>query len=254
MYLAVYSTQAKPLTVTTASTNCREFMSSARSERLRRHRKIQPAACAVPAHNQLSAARNTAIGERTSLVAVRQRLLRALCRNTVIRNTTNNTPYKEKLSMRRKAMKPIVIAVVLAAVLVLTGLPQAQSASVNLKQLAALNAKTSTQAATAAGDPLAVGICILSAANQNLAKLNACNDDIVCKSAVLLDALLEILVCTNPDDQNLALYECISNAIVAIAEIKSTCGEDRACSLPKIIPVVLGLANCFGQGNTTAGK
>ncbi|MCX5902438.1 MAG: hypothetical protein NTV89_02990 [Proteobacteria bacterium] len=156
--------------------------------------------------------------------------------------------------MRCKTMKPIVMAVVLVAVLVLTGLPQAQSASVNLKQLAALNAKTTTQAATAAGDPLAVGICILSAANQNLTKLNSCNDDLACKSAVLLDALLDTVVCINPDDPNLALLECISNAVVALADIKTTCNGDRACSLPKLIPVILNLTNCFGEGNTTAGK
>ena len=156
--------------------------------------------------------------------------------------------------MRCKAMKPIVMAVVLVAVLVVIGLPQAQSAPVNLKQLAALNTKTSTQAVTAAGDPLTVGICILTAANQNVTKLNACNDDIVCKSAVLLDALLDILVCTNPDDPNLALLECISNAVVALADIKTTCNGDRACSLPKLIPVILNLTNCFGEGNTTAGK
>ena len=145
-------------------------------------------------------------------------------------------------------MKTIVMAVVLVAVLVVIGLPQAQSASVNLKQLAALKTKTSTQAATTAGDPLTVGICILSAANQNVTKLNACNDDLACKSAVLLDALLDTVVCINPDDPNLALFECISNAVVALAEIKTTCGEDQACAWQKIIPVVLSLGNCFGQG------
>jgi len=156
--------------------------------------------------------------------------------------------------MRRKAMKPIVIAVVLAAVLVLTGLPQVQSASINLKQLAALNTKTSTQATIAAGDPLTVGICILSAANQNLNKINSCNDDLACKSAVLLDALLDTVVCTNPDDPNLATYQCISDAVVALAEIKTTCNGDQACAWQKIIPVVLSLGNCFGQGNKTTGN
>ena len=143
---------------------------------------------------------------------------------------------------------------VLLAVLAITGLPQAQSASINLKQLAALNTKTSNLATTAAGDPLTVGICILSAANKNLTKLNSCNDDLACKSAVLLDALLDTVVCINPDDPNLALLECISNAVVALAEIKTTCGGDRACSLPKLIPVILNLTTCFGDGNTTVGK
>jgi len=153
--------------------------------------------------------------------------------------------------MKSRKTKSIVMLAVLLAVLAIAGLPQAQSASVNLKQLAALNTKTSTQAT---GDGLTVGICILSAANQNLNKLNSCNDDLACKSAVLLDALLDTMVCINPDDPNLALLECISNAVVALAEINTTCGGDRACSLPKLIPVILNLTNCFGDGNTTVGK
>ena len=156
--------------------------------------------------------------------------------------------------MKSRKTKSIVMLAVLLAVLAITGLPQAQSASINLKQLAALNTKTSNLATTAAGDPLTVGICILSAANKNLTKLNSCNDDLACKSAVLLDALLDTVVCINPDDPNLALLECISNAVVALAEIKTTCGGDRACSLPKLIPVILNLTTCFGDGNTTVGK
>jgi hypothetical protein len=140
---------------------------------------------------------------------------------------------------------------VLLAVLAIAGLPQAQSASVNLKQLAALNTKTSIQES---GDALTVGLCILNAANQNLGKLDACGEDIVCRSAILLDALLDTLVCTNPDDANLALYACISDTIVDVAEIRATCGEDRACSLPKLIPVILNLTNCFGQQTVASGK
>ena len=153
--------------------------------------------------------------------------------------------------MKSRKTKSIVMLAVLLAVLAIAGLPQAQSASINLKQLAALNTKTSTQAT---GDGLTVGLCILSTANQNLAKLNACGEDIVCRSAILLDALLDTLVCTNPDDQNLELYACISDTIVAVAEIRATCAGDRACSLPKLIPVILNLANCFGEENTASGR
>ena len=153
--------------------------------------------------------------------------------------------------MKSRKTKSIVMLAVLLAVLAIAGLPQAQSASVNLKQLAALNTKTSTQAT---GDGLTVGLCILSTANQNLAKLNACGEDIVCRSAILLDALLDTLVCTNPDDQNLELYACISDTIVAVAEIRATCAGDQACSLPKFIPVILNLANCFGEENTASGR
>ena len=153
--------------------------------------------------------------------------------------------------MKSRKTKSIVMLAVLLAVLAIAGLPQAQSASINLKQLAALNTKTSTQAT---GDGLTVGLCILSTANQNLAKLNACGEDIVCRSAILLDALLDTLVCTNPDDPNLELYACISDTIVAVAEIRATCNEDRACSLPKLIPVILNLASCFGDENTASGR
>jgi len=153
--------------------------------------------------------------------------------------------------MKRKAMKPIVVALVLAAVLVLTGLPEAQSkqiAAVNLKQVAALNAATAKLAADSSGNALTTAICILTATSQNITRLNACSDDIVCKSGVLLDSLLDVLVCINPDDPNLATYECISNAVVALAEIKTSCNGDQACAWGKIIPVVVSLSSCFGQG------
>jgi hypothetical protein len=150
--------------------------------------------------------------------------------------------------MKSRKTKSIVMLTVLLAVLAVTGLPQAQAAVLNnLKQLG--NASTQE-----AGDALTVGLCILSAANQNLAKLDACGEDIVCRSAILLDTLLETLLCTNPDDPNLALYACISDAIVEIAEIRSTCGDDRACALQKLIPVVINLTNCFGQDTITAGN
>jgi hypothetical protein len=153
--------------------------------------------------------------------------------------------------MKSRKTKSIVMLAVLLAVLAIAGLPQAQSASINLKQLTALNTKTSTQAT---GDGLTVGLCILSAANQSLAKLDACGEDIVCRSAILLDALLDTLVCTNPDDPNLELYACISDTIVAVAEIRATCAGDQACYLPKLIPVILNLANCFGDENTASGR
>jgi hypothetical protein len=160
--------------------------------------------------------------------------------------------------MRRKAMQSIVMAVVLAAVLVLTGLPQAdakQVAAASLKQLAALNAATVKLAADGSGNVLATAICILSSTNQNITKLGACgSDDILCKSGVLLDSLLDILVCINPDDPNLALYQCVSDAIVALAQIKSTCGDDQACVLGKVVPEVLNLVDCFGQESTAAAK
>jgi len=150
--------------------------------------------------------------------------------------------------MKSRKAKSIVMLAVLLAVLAITGLPRAQAAALsNLKPLG----NASTQAS---GDGLTAGICILNSANQNLSRLNACGDDIVCRSAVLLDALLDILLCTNPDDPNLALYACISDAIVAVAEIKSTCGDDRACALQQVIPVVLNLANCFGQEDIPSGN
>lgn len=130
---------------------------------------------------------------------------------------------------------------VLLAVLAITGLPQAQAGVLS-------NLKTSGNASTqASGDALTVGLCILSSASQNLGRLDACGDDMVCRSAIILDALLDAVVCTNPDDPNLALYACISDAVVAIAEIKSTCGDDRACALQELIPVILSLTSCFGQ-------
>jgi hypothetical protein len=150
--------------------------------------------------------------------------------------------------MMKRKTKSIVMLTVLLAVLAVTGLPQAQAAALsNLRPLKNVSTQES-------GDALTVGLCILSAANQNLGKLDACGEDIVCRSAILLDTLLDTLLCTNPDDPNLALYACISDAIVDVAEIRSTCGDDRACSLPKLIPVILNLTNCFGQGDITAGK
>ena len=145
--------------------------------------------------------------------------------------------------MKSRKTKSIVMFTVLLAVFAVTGLPRAHAASLNnIMQIG----NVSTQAS---GDALTVGLCVLNAANQNLSKLDACGEDIVCRSALLLDTLLETLLCTNPDDPNLALYACISDAIVEVAEIRSTCGDDRACSLPKLIPVILNLTNCFGQQN-----
>ena len=68
MYLAVYSTQAKPLPVTTAGVKCQEFMSSAGSEGLSRRRKILPAACAAPALTLLLKVLNPGVGTRPALV------------------------------------------------------------------------------------------------------------------------------------------------------------------------------------------
>jgi hypothetical protein len=143
--------------------------------------------------------------------------------------------------MKSRKTKSIVMLTVLLAVLAIAGLPQAQAAALNnLKQLG----NVSTQAS---GDALTVGLCILNAANQNLGNLDACGEDMVCRSAIILDALLDTVVCTNPDDPNLALYACISDAIVDVAEIRTSCNGDRACALPKLIPVILNLTNCFGQ-------
>ena len=160
--------------------------------------------------------------------------------------------------MKRNTVKSIAMALVLAAVLVVTGLPGAQAKQVaiaNQKQVAALNAAALKLAANDSGNALTAAICILSATNQNITRLNACNDDdVVCKSGVLLDSLLDILVCINPDDPNLALMQCVSDAIVALAEVKSVCGDDQACALQKIVPEVLNLVSCFGQESTAAAQ
>ena len=160
--------------------------------------------------------------------------------------------------MRSKAMKPIVMAVVLAAALVITGLPQAQSAQIatgSLQQLeAALNGNTSTQAATSAGNVLTDVTCIVTAATQDISKINACNNDPACKAGAILDTLVDVLKCINPNDPNLALYQCISKAVVDLTGIKTTCNGDQACVLENTIQAVVSLANCFGQGTGTSGN
>ncbi len=153
--------------------------------------------------------------------------------------------------MRSNTMKTIYMIVILLVVLVLTGLPQAQSRVLklgNLQQLAVLNGKTAVQAENNAAT-LAAGECLLNAATENLSKLTACGDDTACKSTVLLDTILEILICNNPDNKNLAVFACVVDALVDVAEIQATCAGDNTCAIQKILPVVLNLGTCINQGN-----
>ena len=155
--------------------------------------------------------------------------------------------------MNCKAMKAIFMIVTVLVVLVLVGLPQAQSRELklgNLQQLAALNVKTAAQSGNNAA-ALATGECLLTAANDNLSKLTACGNDSVCTATVLLDTILEILTCNDPNNKNLALFACVSDALVNVEEIKATCAGDNTCALQKILPVVLNLGTCLKQGNGT---
>ncbi len=153
--------------------------------------------------------------------------------------------------MKSNTMKTIFMIVTLLVVLVLAGLPHAQSRELklgNLQQLAVLNGKTAVQSGNNVA-ALAAGECLLNAAKDNLGKLTACGDDAVCKAVVLLDTILEVLTCNDPNNQNLAVFACVSDALVEVEQIKATCAGDNTCAIQKILPVVLTLGTCINQGN-----
>ena len=145
--------------------------------------------------------------------------------------------------MHYKEKKMILMAVALLAILVFSGLPPAQSRELspgNIKQLAGSGA--------ADLDPAAAQ-CILAAAVAQLPALNACGDDVTCKAALAASLLLDVLVCANPENEDIAFFACIVDPIIALAEVSTLCGDDRVCLVQKTLPVVLELSGCLSDLN-----
>jgi type II secretory pathway pseudopilin PulG len=143
--------------------------------------------------------------------------------------------------MRSKKVQFILMTAVIAALLVSLA-PQVSQAA-NAQNQALENAITQALATSAEGDPSAVQ-CILNTVIADLGELSACNNDATCKANVAVDMVLNILLCINPENNNVGLLSCILDPLIDLFQINATCGSDRWCRIQKTIAVGVELMNC----------
>jgi hypothetical protein len=155
--------------------------------------------------------------------------------------------------MRGKKVQFILMTAIIAALLVSLA-PQVSQAG-NAQKQALDNAITQALATSAEGDPTA-GQCILTTVIEDLGELSACGEDATCKASVTVSMVLDVLLCINPENNNVELLSCILDPLIDLYEINGLCGNDRLCRIQKTIAIGVEFMNCLKtfRGTVPAGK
>jgi hypothetical protein len=138
--------------------------------------------------------------------------------------------------MRSKKVQGILMAVVISAMIV---------------SVAPLQAQAGTVASSALSDPAALQ-CVVNALIADLGAISACADDGACKANAAVDMVLDVLLCINPENNNVELLSCILGPLTKLSQINATCGTDRWCRIQKTIAVSVEFMTCLKnyQGTT----
>ena len=88
------------------------------------------------------------------------------------------------------------------------------------------------------------GPCILNAALSGIADFSVCEEDSACIASTLFMMAIDILVCANPEDSNMAFIACLSDAVMEMLELGLLCDGDHLCLIQNILPVVLNIISC----------
>ena len=155
--------------------------------------------------------------------------------------------------MRGKKVQFVLMTAIIAALLVSLA-PQVSQAG-NAQKQALDNAIKQALATSAEGDPTA-GQCILNTVIADIGELSACADDGTCKANVAISMVLDVLLCINPENNNVELLDCILGPLVEFSEINGLCGNDRLCRIQKTITIGVEFLNCLKtfKGTVPAGK
>lgn len=131
--------------------------------------------------------------------------------------------------MRSKRVQRILMAVVISAMIV---------------SVAPLQAQAGTVASSALSDPAALQ-CVVNALIADLGAISACADDGACKANEAVGLVLDVLLCINPENNNVELLSCILGPLTKLSQINATCGTDRWCRIQKTIAVSVEFMTCL---------
>ena len=137
--------------------------------------------------------------------------------------------------MRSKRVQRILMAVVISAMIV---------------SVAPLQAQAGTVASSALSDPAALQ-CVVNALIADLGAISACADDGACKANEAVGLVLDVLLCINPENNNVELLSCILGPLTKLSQINATCGTDRWCRIQKTIAVSVEFMTCLKNYQVT---
>ena len=137
--------------------------------------------------------------------------------------------------MRSKKVQRILMAVVISAMIV---------------SVAPLQAQAGTVASSALSDPAALQ-CVVNALIADLGAISACADDGACKANEAVGLVLDVLLCINPENNNVELLSCILGPLTKLSQINATCGTDRWCRIQKTIAISVEFMTCLKNYQVT---
>ena len=137
--------------------------------------------------------------------------------------------------MRSKKVQSILMAVVISAMIV---------------SIAPLQAQAGTVASSAVSDPATLQ-CVVNALIADLGAISACADDGACKANEAVGLVLDVLLCINPENNNVELLSCILGPLTKLSQINATCGTDRWCRIQKTIAISVEFMTCLKNYQVT---
>jgi len=93
-------------------------------------------------------------------------------------------------------------------------------------------------------DDSAIGICLLSAAVDGFAALSACDQDPYCSTAAIFSLIIDALLCTNPEDENIVFLLCASDAVVDYFARSALCEQGEACQIQNLLTLAMSVIVC----------
>ncbi len=137
--------------------------------------------------------------------------------------------------MRSKKVQFILMAAVISAMIV---------------SFAPIQAQAGTVTSSALSDPAALQ-CVVNALIADLGAISACADDGACKANDAVGMVLDVLLCINPENNNVELLSCILGPLTKLSQINATCGTDRWCRIQKTIAISVEFMTCLKNYQVT---
>jgi len=131
--------------------------------------------------------------------------------------------------MRSKKVQFVLMVAVISAMIV---------------SVAPLQAQAGTVTGSALSDPAAVQ-CVVNALIADLGAISACGNDGACKANEAVSLVLDVLLCIDPENNNVELLSCILGPLTHLSQINATCGTDRWCRIQKTIIVSVEFMACL---------
>jgi hypothetical protein len=149
------------------------------------------------------------------------------------------------MNLKNKLMKSSIVITAVVSLFIMSGNTMAAQPGAFLNNSNSVLALIDSDAVSSGLDETTT--CSLATLISSMDEVSSCGDDSTCKATAVFEMVIDILLCANPDDNNVMYVACLTEAIIDMLEVSATCDGDNGCVMQSMIPLVVKIMNCKSE-------